>query len=226
MIRPMGAYSTRLAWARTAASNSTSSFTPSPLQYFSRYLTTWPDNTSNNKPRTAANTAVTGTIMSALLYLVDHCQQQYRTDGRGYQLTDHALYRQPEHAKQHAANHRTDNTNTDIGQHAKALAFHNQASQPAGKTTNDQKPDQAHLSILPRFTSPECIPVQKTALFFTAIQAVPGVRASPAMASDICWWHRAISSGISAEVSPWVSTGGRIRIGTGSLRPDQPRVFP
>src|SRR5690554_5829944 len=143
MIRPTGAYSTRLAWARTAASNSGSSFTPRPMRYLSRYFTTWPESTSNNRPITAAKTAVTGTIMSALLDLVDHGQQQHSTHGGGHQLTDHALYRQAQHAEQHTADHRADNTDTDIGQYAEAFALHDQACQPAGQTTNNQKPDKA-----------------------------------------------------------------------------------
>src|SRR5690554_6769588 len=147
MIRPTGAYSTRLAWARTAASNSGSSFTPRPMRYLSRYFTTWPESTSNNRPITAAKTAVTGTIMSALLDLVDHGQQQHSTHGGGHQLTDHALYRQAQHAEQHTADHRADNTDTDIGQYPETFALHDQACQPAGQTTNNQKPDKAHLSI-------------------------------------------------------------------------------
>src|SRR5690554_3921762 len=146
MIRPTGAYSTRLAWARTAASNSRSSFTPIPMRYLSRYFTTWSDNTSNNRPITAANTAVTGTIMSALLDLVDHSQQQHSTHRGCHQLTDHALYRQAQHAEQHTADHRADNTDTDIGQYAEAFALHDQARQPAGQATDNQKPEKAHLS--------------------------------------------------------------------------------
>ena len=42
-------------------------------------------------------------------------------------------------AKQQAANKRTHNANTHVGQYAEAPALHDQACQPTGHTTNYQK---------------------------------------------------------------------------------------